>query len=409
MVAETQVSRRQFVRAAAAGATAFTIVKPQSVRGAAANEAVTLAWVGAGGRGTADARGLVAAGGRVIAIADPFEDRLKKARAGFEVDPAQCFLGIEGFKKAIESGADAVVLTTPPGFRPEQFATAIAAGKHVFMEKPIATDPWGCRSVQETGEKAQGKKLSVVVGLQRRYSNAYREAVKRIRDGALGTIIAGRGFYLTADVWGGRTWPREDFDSELLWMVRNWYYFRWLSGDLITEQNVHNLDACNWVLGAHPLRCTGYGGRKWRAYIGDIFDHFNITFEYPETVHLTFASGQFTPSGFHDSSEQILGTKSVFSNTGGKGGFRIAGETDWQFEGEDDANVNEWEAFIQSVRKGEPIADTQHGVEGTFTTILGREAAYRRAEVEWDKLWAEGEKYEPRAYPVGVDRGIVKG
>ncbi|MBM3334155.1 Gfo/Idh/MocA family oxidoreductase [Candidatus Sumerlaeota bacterium] len=396
-----KVSRRGFVQAAsmAGAASVFTIVKPQSVRGAPANEAVTLAWVGAGGRGTADARGLVEAGGRVIAVADPFQDRLDRARKAHDLDESKCFRGVDAYKRVMDLPVDAVILTTPPGFRPDQFVAAVDAGKHVFMEKPIAVDAWGCRAVLEAGEKAKAKKLSVVVGLQRRYSKAYQEAQKRIAAGALGTIVAGRGFYLTQDVWGGRHWPRTDFESDLLWMVRNWYYFRWLSGDLITEQNVHNLDACNWVLGGPPERCVGFGGRKWRKYVGDIFDHFNVTFEYQGGVHLTFMSGQFC--SFHDSSEQICGTDATFSNSGRKeGGIRIEGKNPWEWTGEDDANKNEWEAFIASVKKGQPRADTQHGVEGTFTTILGREAAYRRQAIEWKKLWDENQKLEQRPYPV---------
>lgn len=398
MVSKKGVTRREFIgKAAAAGAAAtFTIVKPESVRGAAANEAVTLGFVGAGGRGTRDASGLTEAGGRVVAIADPFQFRLDKARDKFGVPESRCFLGVDAYKRVMDLDVDAVILTTPPGFRPEQFVAAVNAGKHVFMEKPVATDTWGCRTVTATGEKAKAKKLSVVVGLQRRYSKAYQEAQRRIADGALGTIVAGRGFYLTADVWRGRHWPRTEFDSTTLWMVRNWYYFRWLSGDLITEQNIHNLDACNWVLGSPPERCVGYGGRKWRKYIGDIFDHFNITYEYPDGVHLTFMSGQFCT--VRDSSEQILGTEATFTNN--KDGISIAGKETWKWEGEDDASRNEWEAFITSVKQGKPRADAKHGAEGTFTTILGREAAYRREEVEWKKLWDANDKYEPRPYPV---------
>lgn len=292
--------------------------------------------------------------------------------------------------------ADGAILTSPPGFRPDEFTAAVDAGKHVFMEKPLAVDTWGCRTVLKAGEKAKANKLSVVVGLQRRYSKAYQEAQRRIASGALGTIVSGRGFYLTGDVWRGRTWPRADFPTELHWMTRNWYYFRWLSGDLITEQNIHNLDACNWVLGGHPERCVGYGGRKWRKYIGDIFDHFNVTFEYPGGVHLTFMSGQFCTVS--DSSEQILGNDGTFSNVAKS--TKIEGKNAWEWKGEDNSNRNEWEAFINSVKKAEPRADTPHGVDGTFTTILGREAAYRRKEVEWNKLWNENQKLDRK--PVKV-------
>jgi predicted dehydrogenase len=341
---------------------------------------------------------LVDAGARIVGLADLFQEKVDIARKIYpEIPDANCFTGFDAYKKVMDLEADAAVLVTPPGFRPQQFSAAVAAGKHVFMEKPIAVDTFGTRSVLATAEEAQAKKLSVVVGLQKRYSANYQEAQKRIASGGLGTIVSGRAFYLTGDVWNGRTWPRADFPTELHWMTKNWYYFRCLSGDLITEQNIHNLDACNWVLGGHALRCTGYGGRKWRRYIGDIYDHFNVTFEYAEGVHLTFMSGQFCT--VRDSSEQILGTDGMFIS-GGTGGMRIEGKNPWKAAPGDDANKNEYEAFLDSVRKGEPRSDGQHAVDGTFVTILGREAAYRRTELEWDKLWEENQKLELKAYPV---------
>jgi myo-inositol 2-dehydrogenase / D-chiro-inositol 1-dehydrogenase len=402
MNTKTEVSRRDFIRTTTALGTAtaaFTVVKPESVRGTAANDAVTLLWVGAGGRGTSVTRGLVAAGGRIVAVADVFQERLDAARKNFELEESICHSGFDAYRKVMDMQADAAVLTTPPGFRPMEFSAAVSAGKHVFMEKPIAVDTWGCHSVLADAKKAGERKLSVVVGLQRRYSKAYQEAQRRIASGALGTIVSGRGFYLTGDVWRGRTWPRTDFSDDLHWMTRNWYYFRWLSGDLITEQNVHNLDACNWVLGAHPQRAVGYGGRTWRKYIGDIFDHFNVTYEYPGPVHLTFMSGQFCT--LHDSSEQILGTDATFTNAGRT--MKIEGKDPWEWTGEDDSNKNEFEAFIASVREAKPRADGQHAVDSTFTTILGREAAYRRQEVEWKKLWDEKEKLEPKTYSKGLE------
>ncbi len=394
------VTRREFIRttAAAGAAAAFTIVKPESVRGTAANDAVSLVWVGLGGRGTEDAKGLTSAGARIIGLADLFQEKVDIARKIYgDVPDSSCFTGFDAYKKVMDLKSDAVMLVTPPGFRPEEFEAAVSAGKHVFMEKPIAVDTFGCHSVLAAGTKAQAKKLSVVVGLQRRYSTNYQEAQKRIASGALGTIVSGRGFYLTADVWGGKTWPRADFPTELHWMAKNWYYFRSLSGDLITEQNIHNLDACNWVLGGHPLRCAGYGGRKWRKYIGDIYDHFNVTYEYPEGVHLTFMSGQFCT--IRDSSEQILGTDGMFINAG-RDTMKIDGKNPWQATPGDDANKNEYEAFVNSVKNGEPRSDWQHAVDGTFVTILGREAAYRRKEMEWDKLWNENQKLERKTYPV---------
>ena len=394
------ISRRKFVRttAVAGAAAAFTIVKPESVRGTAANDAVSLVWVGLGGRGTADAKGLTVAGARIVGLADLFQEKVDLARKTYtSVPDSSCFTGFDAYKRVMELKAEGAMLVTPPGFRPEQFSAAVETGKHVFMEKPIAVDTFGCHSVLATGEEAKAKKLSVVVGLQRRYSKSYAEAQRRIAAGALGTIVSGRGFYLTSDVWEGRTWPRSDFPTELHWMAKNWYYFRSLSGDLITEQNIHNLDACNWVLGGHPLRCVGYGGRKWRKYIGDIYDHFNVTFEYQEGVHLTFMSGQF--STIHDSSEQILGTDGMFFN-GGRDTMKIEGKNPWDAAPGDDANKNEYEAFLASLKEGAPRADTQHAVDGTFVTILGREAAYRRKEMEWDELWKENQQLERKTYPV---------
>jgi predicted dehydrogenase len=392
------LTRREFILSSAAAGTAatFTIVNPESVRGTQANSAVTIGWVGLGGRGTADAKGLATAGARIVALGDVFQERIDAARKIFSnVEDNMCFVGFDAYKKVCEQKVDAVLLVTPPGFRPDEFRTAVAAGKHIFAEKPLAVDTWGCRDVLANGEIAKSKNLSVVVGLQRRYATAYQQAQKLITGGQLGTIVTARGFYLTGDVWKGKTWPRNEFPTEQHWMARNWYYFRSLSGDLITEQNIHNLDALNWVLGSPPERCIGYGGRKWRKYIGDIFDHFNLTYEYPGGVHLTFMSGQFAT--IHDSSEQVLGTEGTFSTTGG---MRIEGKNPWKYEGDSDSNKNEWEAFVNSVRNNQPRADTKHAVDGTFTTILGREAAYTRQEVEWKKLWEKNEKLERKAYPV---------
>ncbi len=396
MKSDRRVSRREFIQTTSAAGTVagFQIVNAKAVRGTQANDAVTFVWIGAGGRGTADAKGLVAAGGRIVAVADVFQEKLDAAQKTFALDASACHLGFDAYKKVLDLKADAAILTTPPGFRPQEFSGAVAAGKHIFMEKPIAVDTWGCHSVLEDSKKAGKANLSVVVGLQRRYSKAYQEAQQRIASGALGTIVSGRGFYLTGDVWKGRTWARADFPDDLHWMTKNWYYFRWLSGDLITEQNIHNLDACNWVLGGHPERANGYGGRKWRKYIGDIFDHFNVTYEYPGGVHLTFMSGQFCT--FHDSSEQIMGNDGVFTN--GRGGTKIEGKTPWEFTEKEDASRNEYEAFIASVREAKPRADGQHAVDGTFTTILGREAAYRRKEVEWNALWKEKQRLDRKPY-----------
>ena len=413
------VTRRTFVKssAVAAAASTFTIVEAKSVRGTAANSMVEVGWVGNGGQGTRDASLLEATGkAKIVALADYFQDQLDKAKGKFKVDAKNAHLGIDAYKEVIGSQVDAVLLTTPPGFRPEHFKAAANAKKHIYAEKPLAVDVPGCHTVMEAGEKTKAQNMTVVVGLQRHYSKAYRACKKLIDEGALGTIAMAHSAWDQGDLW--RREKRAEMKSELDWQIRNWYYFTWLCGDHIVEQNIHNMDVISWMLGSHPIKAYGSGGRLWRKDIGHIYDHFNIVYEYPNQVLLNNTCVQIDGvSG--DVSETIRGSKGTFTTTAGKGGTggtRIEGVPKrrgednpmvYRYEGSDDKHYDQEAAtFVASVLgtgEGEDKYrnDTKYGVESTFMAILGREAAYRKECITWDELWNTNKKLgfkpEPKA------------
>jgi predicted dehydrogenase len=395
------VSRRDFVKTTAAGAAAstFTIVKPESVRGSTANSMLEIGWVGNGGQGTRDASLLEATKtAKIVALADYFKDQLDAATTKFGVDPRNAHLGIKAYQEIMSSKVDAVLLTTPPGFRPEHFSAAVSARKHVFMEKPLAVDVPGVHEVVEAGKSATSRKLTVVVGLQRHYSVAYRKCKELIDKGALGTITMAHSAWDQGDLWRRET--RDKMPTQRDYEIRNWYYFKWLCGDHIVEQNIHNIDVINWMLDAHPVKAYGSGGRLVRKDIGEIYDHFNVVYEYPNQVLSNNTAVQI--DGVRgDVSETIRGTKGTFTTVAGKGGTGgariegIRGKNDkenpiiYAYEGADDKHYDqEAAAFVASVNGGgEHRDDTKYGVESTFTAILGREVAYRRECLTWDELW----------------------
>lgn len=419
------VTRREFVQGSAALATTstLTIVKAESVRGTTANSMVEIGWVGCGGQGTRDAYLLERTGkAKIVAIGDYFQYRLDNALKPVErgqsrpslsgLDKKNVHLGDDAYKAVISSGVDAVLLTTPPGFRPEHFKTAVAANKHVFMEKPIAVDVAGCHVVDASRKTAEGQNLTVVVGLQRHYSKAYRRCKELIDQGAIGQIVMAHSAWDQGDLWKDRRakydktkWPtRRDYE------VEHWYFFKWLCGDHIVEQNIHNIDVINWMLGQHPVRAYGSGSRMWRKDIGEIFDNFNLIYEYANGVTSNNTCIQIDDVQ-GDVSETIRGTKGTFTTTAGKGGTggaRVEGTRSrknpeppviYAYEGKDDLHYDqESEAFVASVLKtGEHRNDAKYGLESTFTAIMGREAAYRKEIIEWDKLWNSKDKLEFQA------------
>ncbi|HDL19195.1 MAG TPA: Gfo/Idh/MocA family oxidoreductase, partial [Bacteroidetes bacterium] len=273
---------------------------------------LTAGLVGCGGRGTGAAAQFLSAGPnlKIIALADVFRDRLDSCRQrltdkpGFEVTNENCFIGFDAYRKLIDSGVDVVLLATPPHFRPEHFAAAIKARKHVFMEKPVAVDPVGARSVMSTAKKADAAGLSVVTGTQRRHQRDYIETFKRVAGGEIGEIVSANCYWN-----GGQLWYKTQQSgwSDMEYMIRDWVNWCWLSGDHIVEQHVHNLDVINWFTGKHPVKTVGFGGRH-RRVTGDQYDFFSVDYVFDDSKHLHSMCRQIDGCA-NNVSEFIMGTK----------------------------------------------------------------------------------------------------
>src|ERR1700712_2373109 len=288
-------SRRDFVKQTsllAGGIMALPIIS-QANYFSGSDDVIKIAMVGCGGRGTGAATQALSTkqNVQIVAMADAFRDRLDSAYKNIgdalkengldkrlNVKEENKFVGFDAYKKAIAL-ADVVILATPPGFRPIHFEEAIRQNKHVFMEKPVATDPAGIQKVLEVAAEAKKKKLNVVVGLQRRYQTSYREIMKRLQDGAIGEITSAQAWWNNDGVWVN---PKKPGQTEMEYQMRNWYYFVWLCGDHITEQHIHNLDVINWALDSYPTTAQGMGGREVRKgkEYGEIFDHHYVEFQY---------------------------------------------------------------------------------------------------------------------------------
>ncbi|MGH2628885.1 MAG: Gfo/Idh/MocA family protein, partial [Anaerolineales bacterium] len=303
-------SRRDFLKKAATTSFLAGGLAALSARTALAQDkkSIKIGLVGSGGRGAGGRRDNPGAAGncveagkylgvevKVTALADGFEDRAREPSERFGVPKENVFLGYEAYRKLIDTDVDIVLLATPPAFRPVHLEAAIKAGKHVFMEKPVAVDPPGCRKVMEMGELAKQKGLSIVAGTQRRHSRGYRETAKAVEEGAIGKIRGGAIYWC-----GGALWKRERTEgwSDAEYMIRNWVSFSELSGDHIVEQHVHNIDIMNWFLGTHPMSALGFGLRA-RRRTGNQYDFFSVDYEFPDDVHI------------HSMCRQIDGTESV--------------------------------------------------------------------------------------------------
>lgn len=385
-----ETSRRSFVQKTAL-ATSGLLTVPLSVE-AMANvygaKKLKLALIGCGGRGSGAAVQALTADENVelVAMADAFADRIEKSLNGIkdhfdgkkkiEVKEKNRFVGFDAYKKAIDL-ADVVILTTPPGFRPYHFEYAIANDKHVFMEKPVATDPVGIRKVLATAKIAKAKKLNVVVGLQRHYQTKYIDIKQRIDQGAIGKIRSGQVYWNDAGVWVKK---RQAGQSELEYQMRNWYYFNWLCGDHILEQHIHNIDVANWFIGDYPVSAQGMGGRQVRngKDHGEIFDHHFVEF--------TYASGAVISSQCRHIPGTMRRVDEVFQGTQGsveigKGLITdLEGNSQYKYPkkwGEDPNPYQvEHDRLFASIRNGGVIADAENGAMSTLTAILGRMATY---------------------------------
>jgi myo-inositol 2-dehydrogenase / D-chiro-inositol 1-dehydrogenase len=381
------LSRRAFIKSSAVTAAALA---SQGLTGvyAAGSDRLRIGLIGCGGRGSGAALNALESSPNVelVALGDLFQDRLDDFRRGLarqgdkvKLSDDRCFVGFDAYRKVIGSGVDLVILATPPGFRPIHLKAAVEAGKHVFMEKPVAVDPTGVRSVIASSDLAAQKKLAIVAGTQRRHQASYVETIKRIHDGAAGDIVAAQCYWNQGGLWMR---PRQSNWSDTEWQIRNWLYFTWLSGDHIVEQHVHNLDVINWVFNTHPVRAVGMGGRQVRtdpAY-GHIYDHFTIDFEYPNGAHLMSMCRQIDGTA-GNVSEHVVGTLGT-ADPGGS----IQGKNAWRFEGDQrNPYVQEHADLIASIRAGKPLNEGRRIAESTLTAIMGRMSAYTGQEITWDQ------------------------
>ena len=418
------ISRRRLLKQASvlsAGASALSLMQPRAAR--AANDRLKAGLVGCGGRGTQAVVDLLTGNEQVelTSMADVFEDHLEQSLAHLRdpkftgryagitverkgrpqemkaeelaasigprirVEPDHHFTGLDAYQKLLASDIDIVMLCTPPGFRPMHFEAAINAGKHVFTEKPIATDPVGARRFIAAGKLAAERKLTVVSGAQRRAEREYVETVQKIHDGGIGDIAALYASYLSGPVFHADR--RDPKWSDMEWQLRNWYSFNWICGDQVVEQHFHNLDFMNWVMGGHPVKVVASGGAAWRPreeLYGNIYDHMTSDFTYANGVHLSSQCRQYPKGVYNNVSDLIVGTKgrSTGIDMGAKG---------------INAYVQEHINMIRSIRgEGEYLNYSLQIAESTLTAIMARESAYSGQEIAWDQIMKSELNLMPR-------------
>jgi myo-inositol 2-dehydrogenase / D-chiro-inositol 1-dehydrogenase len=395
-------SRRQFLKSStAAGVStlfAFNLAQPSTAFAANA-DTLRIGLVGCGGRGTGAAGQALTADKNavLVGVADPFENQAKSClnalknneqlRDRVQVSAATIYTGLDGYQKLIQSGVDVVLLAAPPGFRPVHLKAAVAAGKHVFCEKPMGTDAPGVRSVMESVQAAKDKKLALVAGFCWRYDTARREFYRRVHDGALGAIRAVHATYLTGPVKPmppANTRPAGMGDVE--WQLRNWYNFAWLSGDGLVEQACHSVDKIMWAMKDEPpVRCTANGGRNIPNHEGNIFDHIDVFYEWADGARATMAQRQIA-NCYSDNSDYLMGEKGYGVIKGWAAPMIRAGET-WRYRSEtkDDMYQNEHNELFAAIRAGKVINDGDWMAKSTLVALMGRMAAYTGQEVTWEQ------------------------
>jgi len=393
------LSRRGFMAATGAAVASFTVIKPGLVRGTAANSTVNLGMIGCGGRGTWIARLFKAHGGYNVAAAyDYFQDRADDLGNQVGVPEANRFTGLKGYLKLLEK-VDAVAIISPPYFHPEQAAAGVEAGKHVYLAKPIAVDVPGCQSIGESGRKASAGKLAFLVDFQTRVDPFYMEALRRVHEEkALGDFTFGEATYHAGDPFGGQYQFWNDREASAENRLRAWGLDKVLSGDIITEQNIHTLDVMNWILGVPPVWAVGTGGRKYRP-VGTCYDTFSVLFQYPNDVGITFSSRQSEGHGTQEGiRNRMFGTAGILETEYGgqvliRGkNFYRGGKSPGIYQEGAVANIK---AFHESIATGKFDNPTvEPSVRSNLITILGRTAAYEKRMVTWEELLKSKEKLD---------------
>ncbi len=392
------VSRREFCKttALASGGILATTLPVAAAAHGAGTDSIKVALVGCGGRGTGAAIQALSTDVpvKLVSMADAFQDRLDSSLENIQnelpdqgsmiqVPEKNRFVGFEGYKAAIDL-ADVVILTTPPGFRPMHFEYAVNAGKHIFMEKPVATDAPGVRRVLKAAQVAKEKKLNVVVGLQRHYQTSYLNVHQKLKDGMAGDITAGQVYWNSAGVW---VKDRKPSQSELEYQMRNWYYFVWLCGDHILEQHIHNIDVANWFVGGYPVSAQGMGGREVRTgdRFGEIFDHHFVEYVYPSGAVIA-SQCRHQPGCLNRVTEVFQGTKGTIDMSSNSI-TSWDGEELYKHNARKDPNPYqvEHDRLFASIQDGGVISDAENGAYSTLTAIMGRMATYSGQVISWEE------------------------
>lgn len=380
------VSRRSLL----ATSSGLLILDPRTVRGSQANSAVSVGLIGCGRRGLFDAQLLAGnESARIAALCDIYDDQLARARRQFAA--AACY---KRYQDLLAAGLDAVIIATPPYQRPEQFEQAAVSGKHIYMEKPLAVDPAGCRRVLAAAKQVDAARR-VSVGFQQRYGKDYLKAYAIVSSRGMGAIQMVRAAWMAGDL------PLRQGHPPSEEKIRNWVWYRDTSGDIVVEQDCHNFDVVNWFLGAHPLAAVGYGGRRLRTY-GDNLDHLTVAFEYPGGVHFSFSANQFSTRGYRDVGETFLCEKGamhtsrqgyrwfnkVVDETPLDKGYRtpVPEEEPLEVHTGYDITADAINAFVDGVRNGKTENAAFSAVETMYTAMMARAAIYTRKEVTWDEI-----------------------
>ena len=430
---KSSVSRRNFIAKTTVGtlgaasilaacsnkkSTKEEIQLPELLNQAPDGKPLKAGLIGCGGRGTGAAINFLDVGPNleIVALGDVFQDKIDncrkelKAEKGVEIADEKCFVGFDSFEKVIDSGVDLVLLCTPPHFRPAHIEAAVNARKHIFMEKPIAVDPVGARSVRASAKKAEALGLCMVSGTIRRVQKDYMETHRQVANGKIGEIV---GANILRN--GGALWfrNRQPNWTDMEYMLRNWVNFCWLSGDHITEQFIHEIDVMNWYMGKNPVMAVGWGGRQQRI-TGDQYDFFSIEYVYDNGIRTHCAARQINGCT-NKKVQHIIGTKG-YADAAGKI-FDLNGNEIWKYPKPEDENYNtKWDVtnpFVQEhinlvtgIRTGVPVNDAEAQINSTLITIMGRISAYTGKDVTWEEMLNSDLYLGPKTYEFGPVPGI---
>jgi myo-inositol 2-dehydrogenase / D-chiro-inositol 1-dehydrogenase len=428
----TELTRRHFIEAATVAGAGVLLAScaPQAktyptltfVDKAPDGAPLKAGLIGCGARGSGAAVDFLKAGPnlKITALADVFDDHMKSCREklakemNVQVADDHCFLGFDAFKKVLDTDVDLVILATPPHFRPEHFNAAVDAKKHVFMEKPAAVDSPGVRTVLAAGEKSKQYNLSVVAGTQRRHQREYIETQSRVANGAIGKILAARGYWNGPSLWRR---DRQKGWSDMEAMLRDWVNWRWLSGDHIVEQHVHNLDVIAWFTGLYPVKAVGMGSRQ-RRVTGDQYDNFAVDYVFTDGMHALSTCRQIdgcanNVSEFVVGSEGLTNCRNTIYDLDGKAVWKygvidpeaLKKITLDQATADEKGKVNPYEQehvdLVTAIRNGKPINESENVAKSTLMAIMGRTAAYTGTEIAWEQIMTSQERLGPTEYKMG--------